>query len=211
MLSRHLPRLVSNYHRIVLCSFRTNAARKYSTEKTAKAQTGLSRRTQTDGQSAVTVGEKIASATKAASYTGVMLAGFGVVVAIVYGIYKEMFSSDSPQVMFSNAAEKYKEDPSVQKLLGSPIHVFGREHYNRTARRHCEYMLLQENGIKMVRLTFIMLGTNDKAQATVEFRENPKAGFFADKWEISYGALKSFRNGRVHVIEDHRRRHLSEG
>lgn len=84
------------------CSF----DRYYSTDKE-------SRITQSQERSDVStdvrpVGEKIKEATKTASYTGIILVGVGVTGVIFYYVFRELFSSNSPNSIYSVALEKCK-------------------------------------------------------------------------------------------------------
>lgn len=54
------------------------------------------------------LGEKIKETTKTVSYTGVILAGVGVTGVIFYYVFRELFSSNSPNSIYSEALEKCK-------------------------------------------------------------------------------------------------------
>lgn len=54
------------------------------------------------------IGEKIKETTKTVSYTGVILAGVGVTGILFYYIFRELFSSNSPNSIYSVALEKCK-------------------------------------------------------------------------------------------------------
>lgn len=54
------------------------------------------------------LGEKIKETTKTVSYTGVILAGIGVTGVIFYYVFRELFSSNSPNSIYSEALEKCK-------------------------------------------------------------------------------------------------------
>lgn len=54
------------------------------------------------------IGEKIKDATKTASYTGVILIGIGVTGVIFFYVFRELFSSNSANSIYSAALEKCK-------------------------------------------------------------------------------------------------------
>ena len=72
---------------------------------------------------------------KTASYGMVIVAGVGVTGIILYTIFQELFSGDSPNSLFQMASEKCIAHPKVQDMLGEPIKAFGEEN-RRGRRRH---------------------------------------------------------------------------
>lgn len=52
------------------------------------------------------LGEKIKETTKTVSYTGIILAGVGVTGVILYYVFRELFSSNSANSIYSVALEK---------------------------------------------------------------------------------------------------------
>jgi mitochondrial import inner membrane translocase subunit TIM21 len=67
------------------------------------------------------LGERVKENTKTASYMGIIVAGIGVTGIMFYAIFRELFSSNSPNSIYSTALEKCKNDPRVQDSLGAPI------------------------------------------------------------------------------------------
>lgn len=94
-----------------LTAFLNKSHRQYSTQKskhnndeskslaTAKEQHELS----TDVRP---IGERIKENTKTASYMGVILLGVGVTGVMFYAIFRELFSSNSPNNIYSKALDK---------------------------------------------------------------------------------------------------------
>lgn len=78
----------------------------YSTEK----QGGLTRSSERADVSTDVrpLGEKIKETTKTVSYTGVILLGVGVTGVIFFYVFRELFSSNSPNSIYSDALEKCK-------------------------------------------------------------------------------------------------------
>lgn len=81
---------------------------------------------------------KVKETTKTASYVGVIVAGLGITAVIFYTVLKELFSSKSPNNIYSKALERCRNDPNVQNALGVPIKGFGEE-TRRGRRRHVRY------------------------------------------------------------------------
>lgn len=71
--------------------------------------------------------------TKTASYLGVILLGVGITGIIFVTVFKELFSSKSPNNVYSKALERICTDTRVQDALGEPISGYGEE--NRRGRR----------------------------------------------------------------------------
>lgn len=83
--------------------------RHYSSAK----ESGLSQTRASEDRSDIStdvrpLGEKVKEATKTASYTGVILVGLGVTGIIFYYVFRELFSSNSPNSIYSEALEKCK-------------------------------------------------------------------------------------------------------
>jgi len=55
---------------------------------------------------------------KTASYGSVIIIGVGVTAVVIYTIYKELFSLDSPQGLYTMASDQCMNHPKVQDLLG---------------------------------------------------------------------------------------------
>ena len=152
-------------------------------------------------QSQVSTNVKIAAATKTAGYFGSILIAGGLVTIIGYSLYKELWSSDSPLVLASQAIDKYKKDPNVLNILGEPISVIGQEHYNKARRRHSQYVTFSKDGIKFIQTKCVMYGPNNRGNLFVEFREKDEKSFWSNNWDVTYASLK-LNTGRLYVIED---------
>jgi import inner membrane translocase subunit TIM21 len=77
--------------------------------------------------------------TKTASYLGVILAGVGVTAVIFYQVFRELFSSKSPNSVYTTSLKKCCADSRVIDSLGEPIKGFGEE-TRRGRRRHVRYV-----------------------------------------------------------------------
>lgn len=71
--------------------------------------------------------------TKTAGNLGVILFGVGITASILWAIFQELFSGNSPNNIYSSAFDKCVADPRVKDHLGEPIKAYGEE--NRRGRR----------------------------------------------------------------------------
>lgn len=69
------------------------------------------------------LGEKIKETTKTVSYTGVILVGLGVTGIIFFYVFRELFSSDSANSIYSAALEKCKNVSRIYTYIISLIKV----------------------------------------------------------------------------------------
>ena len=76
--------------------------------------------------------------TKSAWYMTVILAGIGVTAVMFYAIFKELFSSNSPNSIYSKAVDRCTQDPKVIDAIGQPIKAYGEE-TRRGRRGHVRY------------------------------------------------------------------------
>lgn len=136
-----------------------NVCRLYSTKPTralseAKHRSELS-------EDVKPLGEKIKENTKTASYMGVILLGVGVTGIMFYAIFRELFSSKSPNNVYSEALDKCKNDPRIQDALGSPIKGYGEE-TRRGRRRHVAHSIYEKDGRTFMRMQFYIQGCRNK-------------------------------------------------
>ncbi|KAI8125447.1 Mitochondrial import inner membrane translocase subunit Tim21 [Lucilia cuprina] len=142
------------------------------------------------------LGEKIKETTKTASYTAIILAGVGVTAVMFWAIFRELFSSSSPNNIYSDALERVIEasgliiksyfwvfikfeivfvilqDPRVQDSLGAPIKGFGEES-RRGRRQHVAHSSFERNGVPHIRMRFYVQGIRNKATVHLESRRTP--------------------------------------
>lgn len=116
------------------------------------------------------IGERVKETAKTTSYLGVILLGVGVTGIMFYTIFSELFSSNSPQSIYSKAFDKCKDDPRVQDSLGQPIKCFGEES-RRRRRTHVAHQIYQKNERNYMRLSFHIQGIRGKATVHCEMRE----------------------------------------
>lgn len=113
------------------------------------------------------LGERIKENTKTASYTGVILLGIGLTGGLFYVIFRELFSSNSPNNIYTAALDRCVNDPQVQDALGAPIKGFGEEN-SRRRRRHVAHTLYELDGVRYIRMNFYIQGLRNKATVFLE-------------------------------------------
>ena len=91
-------------------------------------------REQNQGEVSTHVLETVKENTKTASYSVVILAGVGITCGLFYVVFSELFSSKSPNSVYSKAVEKCCEDVRVKDALGEPIKGHGEETSRRRRR-----------------------------------------------------------------------------
>uniref|UniRef100_A0A8C7PI85 Mitochondrial import inner membrane translocase subunit Tim21 n=1 Tax=Oncorhynchus mykiss TaxID=8022 RepID=A0A8C7PI85_ONCMY len=145
---------------------------------------------------------KVKEAGKDFTYLIVVLIGLGVTGGLLYVVFQELFSSSSPNKVYSKAFNKTRLHPEVIGVFGEPIKCFGET--SRRGRRqkisHVEYM---KDGLKHMRLKFYIQGEEPGRQGTVhtESKENPETG----KLEFRYIFVEvDTYPRRTIVIEDNR-------
>lgn len=116
------------------------------------------------------IGEKVKETAKTTSYLGVILLGVGVTGAMFFTIFKELFSSQSPNNIYAKALDQCISDTRVEDLLGAPIKGFGEES-RRGRRGHVSHSLFMQNGVKHLRMRFYIKGSRNKATVHLEMEE----------------------------------------
>ncbi|XP_049870390.1 mitochondrial import inner membrane translocase subunit Tim21 [Pectinophora gossypiella] len=145
------------------------------------------------------IGEKVKEATKTASYTGVILVGLGVTGIIFFYVFRELFSSNSPNSIYSQALEKCKNDPRVEDELGSPIKGYGEE-TTRRRRTHVSHAVYEKDGAKHMRMRFYIKGIRNKAIVELDAKQNDYGNYL---FRYLLVQLDDY-TGRTFIIEDNR-------
>jgi len=116
------------------------------------------------------IGERIKENTKTASYMGVIVLGVSITGALFYTILKELWSSNSPNNIYSAALERCVNDPRIQDQLGAPIKGFGEE-TRRRRRQHVAHTVFERNGVLHMRMQFYIQGIRNKATVHLEMKQ----------------------------------------
>ncbi|XP_046961203.1 mitochondrial import inner membrane translocase subunit Tim21 [Vanessa cardui] len=145
------------------------------------------------------LGEKIKETTKTVSYTGIILIGVGVTGVIFYYVFRELFSSNSPNSIYSVALEKCKNDPRIEEALGSPIKGYGEE-TSRRRRTHVSHAIYEKDGIKHMRMRFYIKGIRNKGVVELDMKQNEYGNYLCRYLLVQ---LDDY-SGKTFVIEDNR-------
>ncbi|XP_038223104.1 mitochondrial import inner membrane translocase subunit Tim21 [Zerene cesonia] len=145
------------------------------------------------------LGEKIKETTKTVSYTGIILVGVGVTGVIFYYVFRELFSSNSPNSIYSEALEKCKNDPRVEDALGAPIKGYGEE-TSRRRRTHVSHAVYEKNGVKHMRMRFYIKGIRNKAVVELDMKQNEYGNYMCRYLLVQ---LDDY-SGKTFIIEDNR-------
>lgn len=76
---------------------------------------------------------------KSAGQLGIIISGIGITAFVLYTLFSELFSSESPDAIYSKARVRCMEHPKLIDLLGAPIKAYGDE-TNRRRRRRIRYV-----------------------------------------------------------------------
>ncbi|XP_018322434.1 mitochondrial import inner membrane translocase subunit Tim21-like [Agrilus planipennis] len=122
------------------------------------------------------LGEKVKETTKTASYVGIILLGIGVTGTLFYAVFSELFSSKSPNNVYTKAAKRCTDDPRIQDKLGLPITSYGEE-TRRGRRQHVNYLKFKRGDIGFLRMRFYLQGAFNKATVHLEMQENASGNY----------------------------------
>lgn len=157
-----------------------------------------------DEQTAVStsVAETIKETTKTASYSLVVIAGIAIAVSVVYVLYSELFSSQSPQSIYSRAFKDVISDERVLNLFGDRIKGFG-EPTSRGRRRHVSHVEYLKDDKKYLRMKFYIKGSRASGSVNLEMVED-------DRGRYQYRYLFVISDGldrRSIILEDNRNKY----
>ncbi|XP_055640847.1 mitochondrial import inner membrane translocase subunit Tim21 [Toxorhynchites rutilus septentrionalis] len=122
------------------------------------------------------LGERVKENTKTASYMGVIVLGVGVTGALFYVIFRELFSSNSPNNIYTEALERVKSEARVKDALGAPIKGFGEES-RRGRRTHVAHTSYIKDGVQYLRMQFYVQGIRNKATVHLEKKMNESGDY----------------------------------
>lgn len=142
---------------------------------------------------------KVKETTKTVSYLGVILAGVGVTAFIFYQVFKELFSSKSPNSVYSASLVKCCADSRVSDTLGEPIKGFGEE-TRRGRRRHVSHLYYEKEGVPHLRMKYYIQGSRKRGTVHLEMCENERGNF---EYRYLFVQLDDFPRNII-VIEDNR-------
>ncbi|KMZ55933.1 putative Import inner membrane translocase subunit tim21, mitochondrial,putative, partial [Zostera marina] len=127
--------------------------------------------------------EKPVTFTEGASYSIIILAGFGVAAAAAYAVFKELIFQPKEYKIFGKALARVQNDSQVRVRIGSPVKGYGQESMNRAARQRIPNKTwTDENGIERVEVNFIIRGPHGGGKVFTEMFKDS-----TDKqWKFTY-------------------------
>ncbi|XP_012513037.1 PREDICTED: mitochondrial import inner membrane translocase subunit Tim21 [Propithecus coquereli] len=154
------------------------------------------------GETAVSTSQKVKEAGRDVTYLIVVLIGIGITGGLFYTIFKELFSSFSPNKIYGKALEKCRTHPEVISIFGEPVKGYG-EVTRRGRRQHVSFIEYVKDGLKHTRVKFYIEGSEPGKQGTVhvEVKENPESG--ECDFRYIFVEVESYPR-RTIVIEDNR-------
>ncbi|XP_034177324.1 mitochondrial import inner membrane translocase subunit Tim21 [Osmia lignaria lignaria] len=124
--------------------------------------------------------EVVKENTKSAGYLGVIIGGVGITAFMFYMIFNELFSTKSPNNVYSKALDRCIKDPKVVNALGEPIKAYGEES-RRGRRSHIKYIIFEKDGVRHMRMKFYIQGIRRRGTVNLEVQENESG-----KYEYRY-------------------------
>ncbi|BES88460.1 TIM21 [Nesidiocoris tenuis] len=143
--------------------------------------------------------ETVKETTKTASYSLVILAGVGIACGLFYVVFSELFSSKSPNSIYSKAVDRCSNDPKVKDTLGEPIKGHGEE-TSRRRRRFVSHVKYVKDGVEHMRMKFYLKGSRKSATVNLEVKEDENGKF---QYRYMFVQLEDYPY-RVIVLEDNR-------
>lgn len=155
--------VLSNFN--IKYNFRQNAF--YCTRKSiAKADT-----LEHENKVQVSFAEVVKENTKSAGYLGVIIGGVGLTAFMFYVIYNELFSSNSPNNVYSKAIDDCMKNQKVRDALGEPIKAYGEES-RRGRRSHISHITFMRDDVRHMRMKFYIHGTRNRGTVNLEVQED---------------------------------------
>ncbi|XP_028380448.1 mitochondrial import inner membrane translocase subunit Tim21 [Phyllostomus discolor] len=153
-------------------------------------------------ETAVSTAQKVKEAGRDFTYLIVVLVGVTITGSLFYVIFKELFSSSSPNKIYGKALEKCRSHPEVVSVFGEPVKGYG-EATSRGRRQHVSFVEYVKDGLKHVRVKFYIQGSEPGKRGTVhsEVKENPESGEY--EFRYIFVELEAYPK-RTIIIEDNR-------
>lgn len=189
------PLCVNNY---VSCFVRTQHFSKssaFNEKNEGKSLTNV----KPEGGVQVSFKTTVKETTKTASYMGVILLGVGVTGIMFYAVFSELFSSKSPNSVYSKALDRVINDTRIQDAIGIPISGYGEE-TSRGRRRHVSHLLYKKDGQNYLRMKFYVSGSRKRATVHLEVKENDVGDYM---YRYLFVELDDFGRAAI-VLEDNR-------
>lgn len=171
--------------------------RTYSNE--SKKDESIVRVERTDSSEVSTTVHKVKEATKTVSYMGIIVFGVGLTGVIFYAIFKELFSSNSPNSIYTKALKRCETDTKVTNAIGDGIKGYGEE-TRRGRRQHVSHIFFERDGVEHLRMKFYIEGCRKKATVNLEMKKNASGNF---EYRYLFVQLNDYPHDVI-ILEDNR-------
>lgn len=181
--------------------------RHYSRQSPSENSNALAEAKSSGGSevSTATAFETVKETTKTAGNLGVILFGVGITASILWAIFQELFSGNSPNNIYSSALEKCLADSRVKDHLGEPIKAYGEE-TRRGRRRHVSHSEYIANGQKHMLLKFYIQGCRKKGTVFVDMIQDERGNYQRNLLVVD---LDDFARTKL-ILEDNRQEQTNQ-
>ncbi|XP_011505872.1 PREDICTED: mitochondrial import inner membrane translocase subunit Tim21 [Ceratosolen solmsi marchali] len=143
--------------------------------------------------------EVVKKKTSLAWHLSIFVIGLSSTAVIIYYVFQELFSSTSPNYVYSKAVDEVISDSRIIHALGSPIKAHGEETAKRR-RGHVKNLVYLRNGVEHMKMKFYIQGSYRKADVHLEVRKNSQGHW---NYRYLFVELKN-RPKSVIVLQDNR-------
>lgn len=175
----------------------TTFLRVSSKEKSPNSSLRVKENNHSNEPNQLSLGGKVKEASKTVWYSGIVVVGLGATGFILFTIFKELFSTQSPQAIYSKSLKKCCEHPRVCDLLGEPITGFGEES-SRGRRKRLRHSFYFKDGIEHLQLKFYIKGIRNSASVYVDMEK------INGSFEYSYLIVEidNYSRERIFIIDN---------
>ncbi|MCL7037331.1 hypothetical protein MKW94_022602 [Papaver nudicaule] len=177
--------LVTPHHKNLPCFVRSLASSSTSQSGQKQDETKKALKTTADPFDELTdkIPQKPVTFTEGASYSFIIIAGFGLAIAAGYAVVKELILEPKEYKIFNKALNRIQDDPQVKSKIGSPITGYGQESRNRAARQRIPHRVwTDEDGVEHVEVNFYIRGPHGAGKVYSEMFQDQ-----ADKqWKFMF-------------------------
>ncbi|RDD46922.1 Mitochondrial import inner membrane translocase subunit Tim21 [Trichoplax sp. H2] len=173
----------------------------YSTDSDNEKKQFRSALTESDSraETQLSTARKVAKAGKDASYFGVILIGFGITGILFWSVFRELFSSNSANNIYSHTLKLVKSNQQVIDALGTPITAHGdqsgRNRYRNISSQ--EYIV---DDVNYMRVRYYINGTRNKGTVHVDLKEVSRGNY---EYRYILVELTGYQRGTI-MVEDNR-------
>lgn len=103
-----------------------------------------------------------------------IIGGIGITVFMFYIIFDELFSSKSPNSVYSKALDRCIKHPKIIDALGEPIKAYGEMGRRRS---HISRVIFEKNGVRHMRMKFYIQGIRRRGTVHLEVQEDTSGNY----------------------------------